>query len=72
MPPARAQLFRHMPGHSAETGDVLLYGHGHAGIDLSVLNNLQFLEPTLVSPVGASGGFHGRMAGRPRIIVRSS
>jgi L-iditol 2-dehydrogenase len=36
---------------------VLLYGHGHAGVDLSVMNNVQFLEPTLVSPVGASGGF---------------
>jgi L-iditol 2-dehydrogenase len=26
-------------------------------VDLSVMNNVQFLEPTLVSPVGASGGF---------------
>ena len=32
-------------------------GHGHTGVDLSVMNNVQFLEPTLVSPVGASGGF---------------
>ena len=37
------------------TATVLLYGHGHHGVDLGVLNNVQFLEPTLVAPVGASG-----------------
>jgi L-iditol 2-dehydrogenase len=36
---------------------VLLYGHGHHGVDLGVLNNIQFLEPTLIAPIGASGGF---------------
>jgi len=36
---------------------VLLYGHGHTGVDLSVLNNLMFKEPRLITPVGASGGF---------------
>ncbi|WP_298914013.1 alcohol dehydrogenase catalytic domain-containing protein [uncultured Nostoc sp.] len=36
---------------------VLLYGYGHAGVDLSILNNLQFLEATLVCSTGASGGF---------------
>ncbi len=50
-------LFRQMPGIIRKQATVLLYGHGHAGVDLSVLNNVQFLEPTLVSPVGASGGF---------------
>ena len=50
-------LFRQIPGVLRKQGTVLLYGHGHAGVDLSVLNNVQFLEPTLVSPVGASGGF---------------
>jgi L-iditol 2-dehydrogenase len=50
-------LFREMPGLIRKQATVLLYGHGHAGTDLSVLNNVQFLEPTLVSPVGASGGF---------------
>src|SRR5205807_1056742 len=48
---------------------VLLYGHGHAGVDLSVLSQLQFLEPTLLSPVGASGG-HER-DGRPSTYVRA-
>jgi L-iditol 2-dehydrogenase len=50
-------LFREIPGIIRKQATVLLYGHGHAGVDLSVLNNVQFLEPTLVSPVGASGGF---------------
>ena len=50
-------LFRQIPGLVRKQATVLLYGHGHAGVDLSVLNNVQFLEPTLVSPVGASGGF---------------
>jgi threonine dehydrogenase-like Zn-dependent dehydrogenase len=37
---------------------VLLYGYGHAGVDLNVLNNLQFMEATLVTATGASGGFN--------------
>jgi L-iditol 2-dehydrogenase len=44
-------------------GTILLYGHGHRGADLTALNSVQFLEPTLVSPVGASGGFEAD--GRP-------
>jgi L-iditol 2-dehydrogenase len=48
---------------------VLLYGHGHAGGDLGVLNQLQFLEPTLLSPAGASGGFEPD--GRPTTYVRA-
>jgi L-iditol 2-dehydrogenase len=46
-----------IPGLIRKQATVLLYGHGHAGVDLSVLNNLMFREPTLVTPVGASGGF---------------
>lgn len=52
-----AQLFRQMPGLLRKQATVLLYGHGHHGVDLGVLNNVQFLEPALVSPIGASGGF---------------
>jgi len=48
---------------------VLLYGHGHAGTDLSVLNNLLFKEPTLVTSVGASGGFDSD--GRPSVYRRA-
>jgi len=48
---------------------VLLYGHGHDGVDASVLNLLQFMEPRLVSPAGASGGFDPD--GRPRVYVNA-
>jgi L-iditol 2-dehydrogenase len=62
-------LFRQIPGVLRKQATVLLYGHGHAGVDLSVLNNVQFLEPTLVSPVGASGGF--LPDGRPETYRRA-
>jgi L-iditol 2-dehydrogenase len=48
---------------------VLLYGHGHGGVDLSVLNNVMFREPTLITPVGASGGFEPD--GRPSVYLRA-
>ncbi|KAB8319824.1 zinc-binding dehydrogenase [Tolypothrix campylonemoides VB511288] len=56
-------VFRDMPVLIRRQATVLLYGLGHAGVDLSVLNNLQFMEPTLVVALGASGGF--RSDGRP-------
>ena len=46
---------------------VLLYGHGHDGVDASVLNLLQFMEPRLIAPAGASGGFEAD--GRPTVYV---
>lgn len=58
-----------MPGLIRKQATVLLYGHGHAGVDLSVLNNVMFREPTLVTPVGASGGF--RIDGRPSVYARA-
>lgn len=64
-----AQLFKQMPGLLRKQATVVLYGHGHHGVDLGVLNNLQFIEPTLIAPVGASGGFDGD--GRPTIYRRS-
>ncbi|MEP7346957.1 MAG: alcohol dehydrogenase catalytic domain-containing protein, partial [Gemmatimonadaceae bacterium] len=51
-----AALFGTIPGVIRKQATVLLYGHGHVGADLSVMNRVQFLEPTLVSPIGASGG----------------
>jgi L-iditol 2-dehydrogenase len=48
---------------------VLLYGHGHAGVDVSVLSALQFREPVLLSPCGASGGHEPD--GRPSTYVRA-
>jgi L-iditol 2-dehydrogenase len=48
---------------------VLLYGYGHGGVDLSVLNNLQFMEARLVTTTGASGGFDSD--GRPLTYQRA-
>ncbi|MGH9760749.1 MAG: zinc-dependent alcohol dehydrogenase, partial [Blastocatellia bacterium] len=48
---------------------VLLYGHGHAGVDMSVINSLLFREPALVVSVGASGGFNED--DRPLTYVRA-
>jgi L-iditol 2-dehydrogenase len=56
-------VFTAIPGLIRKQATVLLYGHGHGGVDLSVLNQVQFLEPTIVAPAGASGG-HGA-DGRP-------
>ena len=61
--------FAAIPGLVRKQATVLLYGHGHAGVDLSVLSQLQFLEPTLLAPVGASGGFE--RDGRPSTYVRA-
>lgn len=57
------EIFRAIPGLIRKQATVLLYGHGHGGVDLSVMNQVQFREPVLVSPAGASGGHDS--AGRP-------
>jgi len=62
-------VFRSMPGLIRKQATVLLYGHGHAGTDLSVLSSILFKEPVLVSSVGASGGFE--KDGRPSAYLRS-
>ncbi len=63
------QVFSSIPGLICKQATVLLYGHGHAGTDLSVLNNILFREPVLVSSVGASGGFEAD--GRPSVYARA-
>lgn len=62
-------VFRSMPGLIRKQATVLLYGHGHAGTDLSVLSSILFKEPVLVSSVGASGGFE--KDGRPSAYMRA-
>ncbi|HKR23208.1 MAG TPA: hypothetical protein VJS17_11465, partial [Pyrinomonadaceae bacterium] len=62
-------VFESIPGLICKQATVLLYGHGHAGTDLSVLNNILFREPVLVSSVGASGGFEAD--GRPSVYARA-
>jgi L-iditol 2-dehydrogenase len=58
-----------MPGLLRKQATIVLYGHGHHGVDLGVLNNVQFLEPTFIAPIGASGGFDSD--GRPLTYRRS-
>ncbi|WP_169222637.1 alcohol dehydrogenase catalytic domain-containing protein [Brasilonema sp. UFV-L1] len=62
-------VFTRFPALIRKQATVLLYGLGHAGVDLSVLNNLQFIEPTLVTAIGASGGF--RSDGRSHTYDRA-
>ena len=62
-------VFRSMPGLICKQATVLLYGHGHAGTDLSVLSSILFKEPVLVTSVGASGGFESD--GRPAVYTRA-
>jgi threonine dehydrogenase-like Zn-dependent dehydrogenase len=57
--------FRYIPALLRRQATVVLYGVGREGVDLSVLNGLHFVEPTVILPVGASGGFDAD--GRPRI-----
>ena len=66
---ASGEVFRTMPGLISKQATVLLYGHGHAGTDLSVLSSILFKEPVLVSSVGASGGFE--KDGRPAVYTRA-
>src|SRR6185369_17656875 len=63
------EVFRSMPGLICKQAVVLLYGHGHAGTELSVLSSILFKEPVLVSSVGASGGFESD--GRPAVYRRA-
>lgn len=62
-------IFDAIPALVRKQGSILMYGHGHAGTDLSALNRVQFLEPTMVSPCGASGGHDAD--GRPLTYVRA-
>ena len=61
--------FAAIPRCIRKQATVLLYGHGHAGAGLGALNGVQFMEPTLVAPAGASGGFEAD--GRPSTYVRA-
>jgi L-iditol 2-dehydrogenase len=62
-------IFASIPGLIRKQATVLMYGHGHSGNDLSLLNNIFFKEPAIVAAVGASGGFG--VDGRPSIYSRA-
>lgn len=64
-----ARAFASIPALLRKQGTLLLYGHGHSGMDLSTMSGVQYLEPTLLTPVGASGGFDE--AGRPLTYARA-
>ncbi|MFZ4985084.1 MAG: zinc-dependent alcohol dehydrogenase [Blastocatellia bacterium] len=49
------KIFVEMPSLIRKQATIVLYGHGHHGVDLGVLNRLQFIEPTFIAPTGASG-----------------
>jgi L-iditol 2-dehydrogenase len=63
------EVIASIPGLIRKQAAVLLYGHGHAGTSLSVLNNVLFKEPVLVSSAGASGGFE--RDGRPSVYTQA-
>ena len=65
----QGRVLASIPRLICKQATVLLYGHGHAGTDLSVLNSVMFKEPVLVTPVGASGGFESD--GRPAVYRRA-
>ena len=62
-------VFASIPGLICKQATMLLYGHGHVGTDLSVINNVLFKEPFIVTAVGASGGFDAN--GRPSTYKRA-
>jgi L-iditol 2-dehydrogenase len=64
-----ADVFRQIPGLVRKQGTILIYGGGHQGLDFGILDPVLFLEPTLVAPVGASGGFDPD--GRPTTFRRA-
>ncbi len=64
-----AQLFTQIPGILRKQGTLMMYGHGHHGLDLGAMNSVQFLEPTILSPCGASGAIDEN--GRPIIHTQA-
>jgi L-iditol 2-dehydrogenase len=65
----QGKVFASIPQFIRKQATVLVYGHGHAGVDLSVLNSVMYKEPVLVTPVGASGGLGPD--GRPQVYQQA-
>ena len=64
-----ADIFAHASSMLSKQGNLLLYGAGHKGRDIGILSSVLFLEPVLVTSVGASGGFDAD--GRPATYRRA-
>ena len=58
-----------VPGLTRKQATLVMYGYGHAGVGMEVLNGVQFREPVLVATTGASGGFDAD--GRPSVYRRA-
>src|SRR5437899_548857 len=50
-------VYQQVPSLIRKQATILIYGAGHKGLDISVLDPIFFMEPTLVAGIGASGGF---------------
>ena len=66
---ANPAIFTQVPRVLSKQGTILIYGAGHKGHDISVLDPVFFFEPTLVVGIGASGGFDPD--GRPQTYRRA-
>jgi len=62
-------IFAVLPSLIRKQATFVLYGVGHGGASLELLNQVQWKEPSLVASVGASGGFDED--GRPEIYRRA-
>ena len=64
-----AAVFEQIPKLLRKQGTLLVYGAGHKGHDIGLLDQLFFMEPTMVISIGASGGFDPD--GRPTTYRRA-
>lgn len=64
-----ADFFLKIPALLKKQGTLMMYGHGHHGQSLGVMNLIQFLEPAIISPCGASGEI--ALDGTPMTTSRS-
>ena len=62
-------LWNDVPTWIRKQASVLMYGYGRRGASMELLNALQWREPHVVTPAGASGGFDSD--GRPSIYRKS-
>jgi L-iditol 2-dehydrogenase len=62
-------VYMQVPSLVRKQATILIYGAGHKGQDISVLDPVFFIEPTLVAAIGASGGFD--KDGRPLTYRRA-
>jgi len=62
-------LWELVPGLTRKQATLVMYGYGHAGVGMEVLNGVQFREPVFVTTTGASGGFDAD--GRPSVYRRA-